>query len=236
MSIEETKRKRAAAQHLAEQRRTAAGRRPLAAPQVSLLPRELLQAGHIRALRRRLVAGVVLTAVVTAAAVAGSAAVSMDAASKLALENQRTTDLAQQIQKYQSIQQLQNRLALDKAAVRVGSSTAIDWDPEFDKIWGAMPKGFSLIGVATDSATPIADYTQGETPLDQPRAASITVTTRTRSLAQLPAWLARVTALPEVADASPTVNTADSGTYTVVLTVHFTTKAYRTPLTTGTGQ
>ena len=54
--------------------------------------------------------------------------------------------------------------------------------------------------------------------------------------ADLPQWIARSLALPEVADASPTVSTADGGKYTVVLTVHLTTKAYMTPLTTGATQ
>jgi hypothetical protein len=140
------------------------------------------------------------------------------------------------VQKYQAVQQLQTKLALDKAAVRVGSSTAIDWDPEIDRIKSKIPGGFTITGISTDGASPISDYTQGDTPLDQARAASVTITARTGSIAELPAWLARVTALPEVADASPAVNTAAGAKYTVVLTVHLTTKAYSTPLTTGTGQ
>jgi hypothetical protein len=134
------------------------------------------------------------------------------------------------------VQQLQGQLALGKAAVRVGSSTAIDWDPEIDKIWSTMPDGFSITAISTDAASPVTDYPQGGTPLDAPRAATVTITAKTSSLDQLPKWISAVTALPEVADASPSVNTGDSAKYTVVLTTHLTTKAYMTPLTTGAGQ
>jgi hypothetical protein len=241
MSIEDTTSKRTAAQHLADEADAGSAKqrqRPVvgAFAQVSLLPREMLQADHRRAVRRRLIAGVVLTAVVVAGGIAGSAALAMGASATLAQENDQAGQLAQQLAKYQPVQQLQGRLALDKAAVRVGSSTAIDWDPEIDKIRSSMPQGFTITAIATDSATPVTDYAQGGTPLDAPRAATITITAKTSSLGRLPAWISAVTALPEVADVSPSVNTADASKYTVVLTTHLTTKAYMTPMTTGSGQ
>jgi hypothetical protein len=241
MSIEDTKRKRVNAQHLAdtEGKGTSAKRqRPIVGTyaQVSLLPRELLLTDRRRVVRRRLIAGVVVTAVVVAAGVAGSAALATSAASDLAQQEQQSALLAQRLQKYQDVQKLESQLALDKAAARVGSSTAIDWDPEIDRIKGSIPAGFKITAIATDSATPILDYTQGGTPLDRTRAASVTITARAASIASLPGWISAVTALPEVADASPSVNTGDGGSYTVVLTVHLTTKAYITPLTTGPAQ
>lgn len=241
MSIEDTKRKRAAAHHLAAEATTAAGKqrpRPVVGTfaQVSLLPREMLQADHRRKVRRRLVAAVVLTAVVVAGGVAGSAALAVGASASLAAQNARSAELAQQLGKYGVVQQLQGKLALGKAAVRVGSSTAIDWDPEIDRIKAKMPAGYHITAISTDAASPVTDYAQGGTPLDAPRAATVTITAKTSSLAQLPRWISSVTALPEVADASPSVNAADSAEYTVVLTTHLTTKAYMTPLTTGAGQ
>jgi hypothetical protein len=196
----------------------------------------MLQADRRRKVRRRLIAGVVLTAVVVAGGVAGSAALAMAASASLAAQNEQTAQLAQQLTKYQTVQQLQNKLALGKAAVRVGSSTAIDWDTEIDRVKVQIPDGYTITAIATDAASPVTDYAQGGTPLDTARAATITITAKTSSLAELPAWISAVTALPEVADASPSVNTADSSKYTVVLTTHLTTKAYMTPLTTGAGQ
>ncbi|MCU1474305.1 hypothetical protein [Amnibacterium sp.] len=241
MSIEDTKRKRAAAQHLADEAGgapTKQRQRPIVGTfaQVSLLPREMLQADHRRAVRRRLVAGVVLTAVVVAAGIAGSAALAVGATASLAVQNAQAAQLTQQLTKYQAVQQLQGKLALGKAAVRVGSSTAVDWDTEIDRIKSKIPAGYKITAISTDAASPVTDYAQGGTPLDAPRAATVTITAKTSSLSQLPTWISAVTALPEVADASPSVNTADSSKYTVVLTTHLTTKAYMTPLTTGAGQ
>jgi hypothetical protein len=244
MSIEDTKRsKRAAAQHLADaeasaKTKAAPRQRPVvgAYAQVSLLPREMLQADRRRKVRRTLIGGVVLTAVVVAAGVAGSAALAVGANAGLAVQNARAQELTQQIAKYASVQQLQAKLALDKAAVRVGSSTAIDWDPEIDRIARHMPSGYQVTSISTDSASPVTDYAQGGTPLDAPRAGSVTITAKTSSISELPEWISTVTALPEVADASPAVNAADASKYTVVLTVHLTTKAYIAPLSTGAGQ
>jgi hypothetical protein len=238
MSIEDTKRKRMNAQHLADTEGKGAPakrQRPIVGSyaQVSLLPRELLLTDRRRVVRRRLIAGVVVTAVVVAAGVAGSAVLAAGAAGELAVQTTQQAALAQQLQKYGAVQQLDSALALDKAAIRVGSSTAIDWDPQIDRIKGSIPSGFSISAIATDSATPIADYAQGSTPLDRPRVGSVTITAKTRSIADLPQWISAVTALPEVADASPSVSAGDGGKYTVVLAVHLTDKAYITPLTAG---
>lgn len=241
MSAQDTKRKRAAAQHLAEgadPKAVAPRQRPVVGSyaQVSLLPREMLLADQRRKIRRRLIAGVVVTAVVVAGGVAGSAVLAVGSAAELVVQQQQSSQLTQRLEKFQTVQTLQSQLALDKAAARVGSSTAIDWDPQIDRIKAALPDGWTITAVSTDSATPIVDYPQGDTPIDQPRAASVTVTARSTSLAPLPSWISAVTALPEVADASPSVSTGDGGKYTVVLSVHLTTKAYMTPLKTGSAQ
>ncbi|HEV7624201.1 MAG TPA: hypothetical protein VGO26_08700 [Amnibacterium sp.] len=243
MSVEDTQRKRAAAQHLADAAavRTAPGakrQRPMAGtfPQVSLLPREMLQGGRRRRIRRRLVAAVVVVAVVVAAGIAGSAAMAVGAAGDLAARTRQQTLLQQQLLRYQAVQRIDSHLALDRSAARVGSSTAIDWDARIDLITAGLPAGFAITAVMTDAATPVTDYAQGVTPLDRPRAAMVAVTARATSLAQLPAWISSVTSLPDVADASPVVSSVDGGKYTVVLTVHLTTKAYITPLTSGSAK
>jgi hypothetical protein len=240
MSIEDTKRQSAAAQHLADEAKAAPVKRqrPMVGTfaQVSLLPREMLVADRRRAVRRRLIGVVVVTAVVVAAGVAGSAVLAVGAADDLARQQEQSTLLSQRLLKYQDVQRLESQLALDKAATRVGSSTAVDWDPQIDRIKASLPAGYAISAVSTDSATPILDYQQGDTPLDQPRAGSVTITARTTSIAQLPSWISAVSALPEVADASPNVTSSDAGKYTIVLTVHLSTKAYITPLTTGAAQ
>lgn len=235
MSIQDTKRKRSAAQHTGAPAAPAGRQRPVVGTyaQVSLLPRELRLGDRRRVVRRRLIAGVVVTAVVVAGGVAASAALAVGATGNLASQTVQQAELAQQLQRYGSVQQLDGALALDMAAIRVGSSTAIDWDPEIDRVKRQIPGGFSISAISTDSATPIADYPQGSTPLDTPRAASVTITAKAHSIASLPSWISAVTALPEVADASPSVSSGDGGVYTVVLTVHLTTKAYITPLTSG---
>ena len=244
MSIEEiVKRKRAGAnaEAAAEPKPallTVRRQRPLVGglAQVSLLPQELRTADRRRGLRRRLVGGVVLTAVVVGAGVAASAALAVSSSATLAAETAKSADLARQMQKYAAVQQLEQGLALGQAAVRVGSSTAVDWDPQIDRIKSQIPKGFTITAIATDAATPVQDYTQGTTPLEAARAATVTITARSSAITALPGWISAVQALPETADATPVVTSGDKGKFTVVLTVHLTDKAFITPLKTGTAK
>ncbi len=170
MSIEDTKRsKRAAAQHLAEAEATAKAKaaprqRPVvgAYAQVSLLPREMLLKVDRRAcVRRSLIAGVIVTAVVVAGGVAGSAVtrrrlpLPASPQQNAAGEAARPADRAST----RAVQELQAPLALDKAAARVGSSTAINWDPaDRPHRRRHMPAGYDVTAITTDSASPIQDY------------------------------------------------------------------------------
>ena len=94
-----------------------------------------------------------------------------------------------------------------------------------------MPLGFTVTDITADSATPVAGYAQSDSPLEGTRVATVTVTTTTSSITDLPAWLRALPTLPDVADVTPVVTGGEDDGYTVVLTVHLNQKAYVTPLT-----
>lgn len=198
-------------------------------PQVSLMPAEISGLARGRRVRAALAGVVVLAVLATAGGVALATTVSSEADARAAAAQQRLSSASAQLAKFKDVQSLQQRIALGEAAQRVGSSTAIDWQRWIGLIEADLPAGFSVQSVQTDSATPFADYPQGTTPLDRPRAATVQLTMTAPSIAELPVWLRGLKSLPAYADATPTVTSGESG-YTVLVTIHLTTAAYITPL------
>lgn len=202
---------------------------PRALPQVSLLPVEVRGQGQARRIRGVLVVGVLAVGVAVGGAVAWASTTAADADARAAAATDRLSSTAAQLAKFKDVQTLQQRVALGDAAVRVGGSTAIDWQRWLGLLEADMPAGFTVTNVQADSATPFAAYAQGESPLEKPRAATVQITADTVSLDQLPVWLRQLKGLPAYADL--TVNVSDSETgHTVQVTVHLTSAAYVTPL------
>lgn len=201
----------------------------LRVPQVSLLPTEIRGAGRAQRTRGLLAVGVVAAALLTAAAVTVASGVSADATARSTAATSRLSAASAQLAKFKDVQALQQRIAAGDAAVRVGGATAIDWQRYLGLLTADMPTGFTVTTVQTDAATSAGDYTQGATPLDRPRAATVVLTTATPSIVELPVWLRKLKSVPAYADATPNVSTSESG-YTVQVTIHLTTAAYATPL------
>jgi hypothetical protein len=88
-----------------------------------------------------------------------------------------------------------------------------------------MPSGYRVTTIQADSATPILDYAQGTTPLDQPRAASLQMSVETTDITPLPPWLRKIRSVPAYADASASVTSDDSSGYTIQITIHLSPKA-----------
>lgn len=194
-------------------------------PSVSLLPRELRAAARDRSVRRLLVIGVAAVLVVAAGATAGATALAGAAQARLDDSNARTAALAGQLGKFRDVQVLQQDIAVGNAAVQVASSTEIDWQAQIDAIEAEMPSGYRVTTIQADSATPILDYAQGTTPLDQPRAASLQMSVATADITALPPWLRKIRSIPAYADASASVASDDSNGYTIQITVHLSPKA-----------
>jgi hypothetical protein len=194
-------------------------------PRVSLLPRELRAAARDRSVRRMLVIGVAAVLVVAAGATAGATALAGAAQGRLDASNARTGALVAQLGKFRDVQVLQQDIAVGNAAVQVASSTEIDWQAQIDAIEAEMPSGYRVTTIQADSATPILDYAQGTTPLDQPRAASLQMSVETTDITPLPPWLRKIRSVPAYADASASVTSDDSSGYTIQITIHLSPKA-----------
>lgn len=205
--------------------RSAAGSAIGGSPQVSLLPAELRNAVRDRALKHIMVmvlAGVIgLTAggVGLAYMLVGTAQTRYDA------ESTRAQTLATQIAKFGPVSKLQKENLLGEAGVKVGSSTLIDWQAQFDAIEQYMPDGFTVTTVTADSASPIVDYPQPTAPLELPRAATVQLTADSKDITGLPHWLRMIRQIPAYADATAAVTHDDTTGYSVQITVHLSAKA-----------
>jgi hypothetical protein len=194
-------------------------------PTVSLIPRELRAAARERAIRRYLVMGVATALVVAAAATAGATAIAAGAQARLDTANAQTQSLVGQLGKFRDVQVLQQDLALGNAAVGVTTSTEIDWQTQIDAIEADMPKGFSVTSFQADSATVVAAYGQGASPLEKPRAATVQLSVTTADITGLPKWLRMLRSIPAYADATASVLSDGTSTYSVQLTIHLSPKA-----------
>lgn len=196
------------------------------APQVSLLPDEVRHAGANAQHRRVLVALVVLSAGVAVAAVVAAGGVEADAQARLARASAETQALTAQIAKFSDVRALQQQIALGEAAVKVGSSTIIDWDQQIRDIEAEMPAGYVVSAISAAGATPTELYPQGTTALEPRRAATVLLTVSAPSVGdEYSTWLRRIRSIPAYADATATYTSGGSGTYTVNLTVHLSPKA-----------
>jgi Tfp pilus assembly protein PilN len=194
-------------------------------PTVSLIPRELRAAARERATRRYLIMGVVTALLVAVAATAGSTVLAGAAQARLDSANAQTQELVGQLAKFRDVQKLQRDIAAGDAAVTVVTSTEIDWQAQIESIEAEMPKGFSVTSLQADSATPVAAYGQGASPLEKPRAATVQMSVTARDISGLPRWLRMLRSIPAYADATASVLSDGSGTYTVQLIIHLSPKA-----------
>lgn len=194
-------------------------------PTVSLLPRELRAAARDKSVRRLLVAGVVIALVFAGGCTAGATALSAASQSQLDAANADSQSLFAQLGKFKDVQSLQQQIAVGDAAVKVGGSTEIDWQAQIDAIEQNMPSTYEVSTITADSASAIQDYPQGTTPLEQPRAASVTMTLDAPTVTELPIWLRKLRAIPAYADATAAVSSGNDAGYQVQLKIHLSPKA-----------
>lgn len=191
-------------------------------PRADLLPLEI-RAVHRgkRALRKVIYAtlGVVLLVFV---ATGTSFYFALTAQIALQAEQDRTSELLLEQQKYADVRVVQDELASVRAGQMVGSATEVDWKAYIDLIEASLPPNVAVVEIAIDGASPLVDYGQPSAPLQGMRVATLTFGAATTALPDTDAWLVALATLPGFADANPDSITLDeeTGLYKTVVTMH----------------
>lgn len=194
-------------------------------PSVSLLPGELRDAARGRSIRRALVGAVVVAVLLAGGATAGATVLAGSAQTRLDAAGAESNALVGQLAKFKDVQALQHDVVLGRAAVQVGSSAEIDWQTQLDAIEADMPSNYAVASVVGDSANVIQDYPQGSTPLEMPRAATLTLNVEAPNITKLPIWLRKLRSIPAYADATASASASDRTGYEVTVVVHLSPKA-----------
>ncbi len=196
-------------------------------PRVSLLPPEVNDFHRARAVRRRLVAGVVAVLVVTLAGVAGSIALSFAAQAGLEAARVQSQDLLAQQAEFADLRDLQSGILLIEAGQMVGASTEIEWKAYLEDLQRTLPPGVTLDTVTIDSASPFVDYTQSTVPLQGARVSTLSFAAISPTIPSIPVWLDGLATLTGFVDAVPgSVAIKTDGTYQVNMTMHINQEAY----------
>jgi hypothetical protein len=196
-------------------------------PQVSLLPGEVREAGAVAAHRRKLVVVVVIAAILAVGSIAAAQGVASGSQARLVAAQARSQTLGSQVAKFNDVRALEQQIMVGKAAVKVGSSTLIDWRAQIDAIEADMPSGYTVTSVSANGATPFASYPQGLTALEPVRVATIAMQVTTSSFDdRFSTWLRLLRSVPTYADVAADTNLdRTTGTYTIDLTMHLNAKA-----------
>jgi hypothetical protein len=182
--------------------RSTTGELPLAAyPVARLIPPEVVASGRVRTTR---ILVCYLVALVLLLAVAASFVAHLHATHEqqqlTALEAQTNSVLAKE-GSFSPVRADQRKLALAKAARRVGSASAIDWDAYLAKVEAVLPAGVAITDFSGQTASPIAAVPQDSVPLASGRAAIVTVTVTAPSATAIANATDAFGALPGYADA-----------------------------------
>ena len=196
-------------------------------PRVSLLPPEVNDFHKSRAVRRRLIGGVVSVLLVGVVAVGGSYFLAFLAQSSLEAARLESQTLLAQEAEFADLRQLQSGIALIEAGRMVGASTEIDWKSYLDDLQKTLPPGVRLDTIAIDSASPFVDYAQSSVPLQGSRVATLSFAAMSPTIPSIPVWLDGLAELTGFVDAVPgNVTILPDGTYRVNMTRHINEEAF----------
>ncbi|SEB40742.1 hypothetical protein SAMN04489806_0465 [Paramicrobacterium humi] len=197
-------------------------------PRADLMPPEIKAAHTHRIVRNRVITGVIATVVVTALAVSGLFALQVVTAANLVAEQQRTTDLLLEQQKYSEVREIKQEAATVEAGQRVGAATEIDWKAYLDAVQKTLPADVAITDVQIEAASPLVDYAQADTPLQGQRVAELAFTAVSSTVPDVSAWLNGLSTLTGFTDASPDSTKLDdeTGTYSVTITMHVNDEAW----------
>lgn len=195
-------------------------------PRANLLPPEIVLKRKQLKTRRALRGGVVLVALVTVAACAATFGVSSVAQVQLAATQQQQNALVLEQAQYADVSNVQLTIQTIKAGLEVGSSTEVNWRQFIGAIQKTLPDGVRLESFKTETATPMAVFTQSTAPLQDARVGAITFTATSATLPDFPAWLRELANVPGVVDAVPGTVKKDDGIYTAEVLMHFDEGAF----------
>lgn len=196
-------------------------------PRANLLPPELLASQRAKSVVRNLRLAVVVVAVLVGAGIGGSVLYAQQQSQALSDAQTETASLNSALGKYSELTELQQNIAIEKAAVKVAGSTDIDWSDYIAKVDATLPAGVTVISITIDSQGIEAPYTQSTLPLQQSRVASITFMVATKSALNVPEWINALSGLPGFTDATPTsVGIDDKGVTTASVQMHVNSDAF----------
>jgi len=192
-----------------------------------LLPPEVAQGLSGKRLRRNLVFGVVLTAVVVVLGFAGASVVALQSQAELDLASARTGELIAEQGKYVEVRQVTGALEVAENARLTGSSTEVNWKSYIDEIEATLPAGTTVTNFAADTATPMTRYAEPTGPLQGERMGQITFTANSASLPDVKAWLESLEGVKGYVDAFPGSVSLDetTGGYSVSIVMHIDSDA-----------
>lgn len=122
-------------------------------PRVHLLPREVGAGQKIRALRRRLLAGLVIVVIVAILATVGATLALFTSNAQLANEQSRSSLLAASRVKYSSVTTLQGQVDQIVTAQPLADAGEILWAPYLQQIQSTLPAGTTITAFTASTAS-----------------------------------------------------------------------------------
>jgi hypothetical protein len=196
-------------------------------PRVNLLPPEVAEQARDRLLRRKLVLVTAGTVVLVLLGIGGAGLHATSSTMRLADAQAETANLLAEQGQYVAVRQVQAQVDTAHAARAVGGWTEIDWKAYLQGVRAALPADVGIDAVTVDSTSPLTAYAQPTAPLQNARVATLTVTLASPGLPEVPQWLEQLQGLPGMADAAAgSITAADTGGFTVVVTMHINADAF----------
>ena len=125
-------------------------------PRVRLLPREVGEGQKTRALRRRLLAGLVVIVMIAILATVGASFALFAANAQLANEQSRSALLAASRAKYGDVTKLQSQVDQIVTSQPLADAGEILWAPYVQEIQASLPEGTTITALTAATATATA--------------------------------------------------------------------------------
>ena len=205
-------------------------------PRINLLPPEVTEQAHTRALRKKLIVATAGVLVVVIVGIGGAFWHATMSAARLIAAQANTTELLAEQTKYVDVRQVQTEVDTALAARAVGGWTEVDWKAYLQAVRAVLPTDVGIDAVSIDSTSPFAAFVQPTAALQTPRVATLSITIASPGLPSVPQWLESMQSLPGFADAVPgSITEKDGGSYLVVVTMHINAEAFSGRFTDITG-
>lgn len=196
-------------------------------PRAELLPPEVAQGVRARALRRSLVALVILVVAVTATGVVGATIASGASLLVLNAEVERGNQLLKDQAEFAEVRQIKTMIGKAEEGLELGSSTEIRWSAYLAEIAASLPAGTTVTDIAAVLATPTQPYAAPTIPLQGERIGELTFTATTATLPDVEVWLNGLETVTGFVDATPgSVDLDANGTYTVKIVMHINSDVF----------